>query len=481
MIQERNKSMEFSVRGIGIIKEADIKIDGLTVIAGSNNSGKTTVGRALYSAINAVENLEEKQDMDRASAVIMRILNILKLYRGLLNEYRVVTVNYEGQKNSFIEHILQLDSMLVNQKSDDYIMLVYEFYDIIRKDIMLEYMLEDMKKASPDGYENEAEFRTEWERIKPKGLIECRKALDFVNSFRRQKREDFAYKIIEKTLQIEFMNQVQSISRSDNEQYSIIKLKNQEENLFELYISDDNIDIEKSEFQDGYFDSAYFIDDPYVIEDSQNNHFVDLRNRRDSYVQSRIVNHREDMRRLMRKPEGDKKISETLYQEKQLENVMKQINEIVPGMVSGGTYYTPEMKIKVGNLATGFKIFSIIKKILTENDLSDKTLLILDEPESHLHPEWINRLAEVIVLLVKECNITVLLTTHSPNFLLAVDALMRKYDIRDKCHFYQTEQEEDHRVKYIERTDRLDDVYADFAASFAKMSAIRKKYMNLEE
>ena len=30
MIQERNKSMEFSVRGIGIIKGADIKIDGLT-------------------------------------------------------------------------------------------------------------------------------------------------------------------------------------------------------------------------------------------------------------------------------------------------------------------------------------------------------------------------------------------------------------------------------------------------------------------
>lgn len=40
--------MEFSIRGIGIIKEADIKMDGLTVIAGSNNSGKTTVGRALF-------------------------------------------------------------------------------------------------------------------------------------------------------------------------------------------------------------------------------------------------------------------------------------------------------------------------------------------------------------------------------------------------------------------------------------------------
>ena len=88
----------------------------------------------------------------------------------------------------------------------------------------------------------------------------------------------------------------------------------------------------------------YFIDDPYVIEDPRVYQFIATRKRTDSYVQSRIVNHREDMRRLMRKPEEDKKISETLYQEKQLENVMKQINEIVPGMVSGGTYYTPEMK-----------------------------------------------------------------------------------------------------------------------------------------
>lgn len=474
--------MEFSVRGIGIIKEADIKIDGLTVIAGSNNSGKTTVGRALYSVINAVENLEEKQDMDQSAAIVDRISKILRLYRSLLNEYEYRMLGCSEERNRFITSILDLDHMPIREKTDYYIMLLYQFCDAIREDVLLDYLIGDMKKVPSEFYEeDEKAFCAKWEKIKPKALAECQKARDFVNSFHGQNRKDFACKMAERTLQVEFMNQIQSIGQSDNEQYSIIKLRNQEENLFELYISADNIDIEKSEFQNGYFDSVYFIDDPYVIEDPHVYRFIEPRKRTDSYVQSRIVNHRQDMRRLMRKPEGDKKISETLYQEKQLEKVMKQINEIVPGMVSRGTYYTSEMKIKVGNLATGFKIFSIIKKILTENDLSDKTLLILDEPESHLHPEWINRLAEVIVLLVKECNITVLLTTHSPNFLLAVDALMRKYDIRDKCHFYQTEQEEDHRVKYIERTDSLDDVYADFAASFAKMSAIRKKYMNLED
>lgn len=159
---------------------------------------------------------------------------------------------------------------------------------------------------------------------------------------------------------------------------------------------------------------------------------------------------------------------------------MEKINSIVPGDIVGDTYINAGRKLKVTNLATGFKVFSIIKNILEKGNIDEQSLLVLDEPESHLHPKWINALAEVIVLLVKECNITVLLTTHSPNFLLAIDALMRKYDIREKCHFYQTETiENDFRVNYVEKTDELDDVYAEYAKAFSEMNALRKKYMGL--
>ena len=65
-----------TIRGIGIIKEADIKMDGLTVIAGSNNSGKTTVGRALYAVTSAVEDLAEKQQQDQGKDVFYRIRKI---------------------------------------------------------------------------------------------------------------------------------------------------------------------------------------------------------------------------------------------------------------------------------------------------------------------------------------------------------------------------------------------------------------------
>ena len=46
--------MKLELNNIGIIKKADIKIDGLTVIAGENDSGKSTVGKVLYSLVKSI-------------------------------------------------------------------------------------------------------------------------------------------------------------------------------------------------------------------------------------------------------------------------------------------------------------------------------------------------------------------------------------------------------------------------------------------
>lgn len=288
--------------------------------------------------------------------------------------------------------------------------------------------------------------------------------------------------MIEETLAVEFSNQAQSYITVDEGGISKLEFKNSHKEFYEICISENRILEDKSSFTEGYYDRAYFVDDPYIIEDRITPSYLAAPYVDEKHVQIRIMSHRDKMRRMMRVSDVDRGISETIYREQEIQNVMKKIDAIVPGKVSKGVYQSPTgRKLKVENLATGSKVFSIIKKILTSGDLTDKTLLILDEPESHLHPSWINQLAEVIVLLVKECNMTVLLTTHSPNFLLAVDALMRKYEIREKCHFYQTEFEENNQIKYVEKTDCLDNIYADFAASFAEMNALRKKYMNVEE
>ena len=52
--------MKLKIQNFAKIKEANIVIDGITVIAGENNTGKSTVGKILFSLFNALSNLEEK-------------------------------------------------------------------------------------------------------------------------------------------------------------------------------------------------------------------------------------------------------------------------------------------------------------------------------------------------------------------------------------------------------------------------------------
>ena len=127
-------------------------------------------------------------------------------------------------------------------------------------------------------------------------------------------------------------------------------------------------------------------------------------------------------------------------------------------------------------------MFSIIKMLLNKGEIDNTTMLILDEPEAHLHPKWQNAFAEIIVLLVKEVNVNVLLTTHSPNFMLALDAFMRKYDISEKTNFYQTDIVENEFVQYHCVNDNMGKIYEDFLKYLSEVKMLRNEYLtNTEE
>ena len=46
--------MNLKIENILSIKKADIAIDGLTVIAGVNDSGKSTIGKALFCLVKSI-------------------------------------------------------------------------------------------------------------------------------------------------------------------------------------------------------------------------------------------------------------------------------------------------------------------------------------------------------------------------------------------------------------------------------------------
>ena len=68
--------MQIRLKNIGIVKDSTITLDGLTVITGRNNSGKTTVGKALYSLLDAVSNIQRKAENDKCVYVINHLSNL---------------------------------------------------------------------------------------------------------------------------------------------------------------------------------------------------------------------------------------------------------------------------------------------------------------------------------------------------------------------------------------------------------------------
>ena len=61
--------MKLFLKNIGKIDEASVEIDGITIIAGENNTGKSTVGRTLFSVFNSFYNIDEQIKVERIKSV----------------------------------------------------------------------------------------------------------------------------------------------------------------------------------------------------------------------------------------------------------------------------------------------------------------------------------------------------------------------------------------------------------------------------
>jgi predicted ATPase len=193
--------------------------------------------------------------------------------------------------------------------------------------------------------------------------------------------------------------------------------------IFEVLEFDDLIvALDKNNLSIPYsIQNAIYIDTPMMIsvEDSHNEHWNDLNEL------------------LLEKGNKNNKYSSIISK------------EIIQGdvVVEEGLYSADDFKFKrndgsVFNLldvATGIKSFSILQLLLKKGILNDKTLLIIDEPESNLHPQWIIEYARIIVMLNKELGVKFFLASHNPDMVSAIRYISEKEEILENVNFYLAE------------------------------------------
>ncbi|HHD77776.1 MAG TPA: hypothetical protein ENK97_03225 [Campylobacteraceae bacterium] len=127
-------------------------------------------------------------------------------------------------------------------------------------------------------------------------------------------------------------------------------------------------------------------------------------------------------------------------------SLLDQIESIIKGKFTkddfGDFVFVKEnKKVPIINTATGIKQFGILQKLIENNYLHQKSIVIFDEPEVHLHPKWQLKMAELIVMLVQN-GVKIVVNSHSPYMIEALKRYAER-DNRDnidnKTNFYLAE------------------------------------------
>lgn len=405
--------MKIELNNICKISHCNITLDGITVIAGENGTGKSTVGKALYSVFNSFYNLKEQIRKTRKSS--------------LYSVFRKYNDNDRYMRDSYI-----------------YGNIVDELIDKAEKFVNNEDLLQKHISSFVDESE---EFIVLDENIDE--LIAA------VLSVLKIEEKQLICRILQNRISSEFNSQVSNLYNEDaNKIKMTIKGNTVEINL-------ENNEITSCNGVMDLYANAIYIDDPYIIYPQ-----------RRFFASSSYYDHKSELKEKLMSLDNENNVIDDIITNEKLNNIYTKIEDICEGNLSfflnRSFYILPNgKKLDIQNVATGLTTFVIIKTLLQRGIIKEKGLIILDEPETHLHPKWQLLFAEIVVLLQKEFNLTILLNTHSPYFLEAIQVYSEKYEIDKKCKYYLSDNDKTNNVFVInDVTDNVDLIYKKLASPF---------------
>lgn len=385
--------MKLSLKNIGKIEDASIEINGITSIAGENNTGKSTVGRTLFSVFNSFHDMDVKIKEER----IRGVKNVINLIYQNTSSKRLVSFNTRRLAKDIIDASEELQDDM--QTLEDMVIAYISRYD--------KSFEENVKKLNLE----------EW-------FSRLRNLLTIPE-------EDIFKAVLEKTMDGEFNGQINNIY---SDKSGSIQLQIQDKTI-DIRVHDNKVeDINESI---PLFAEAIYLDDPFILDD---NHALYYRGG------VGIMNHKTHLKHKLLYSQEEANLVEEIVVNNKLDTIYKKISQVCSGEIIMDNYASlgyqrkdSDKVLDIRNLSAGLKTFVILKELLQNGSIEYNGTIILDEPEIHLHPEWQLIFAELIVLLHKEFGMHILLNTHSPYFLRAIQVYSAKHEVADRCKYYLAE------------------------------------------
>lgn len=390
--------MKLTISNFAKISHAEIEFDGFTVIAGNNNTGKSTAGKILYAMFRALSQLERRVERERIKTIVKafnRIPSVLlsdeTAKQVLLGETTVDNVLPPDTdpffKRSAEKTVADAQNAPFNSVAAS---LIYRVFDCV--------------------------FHHQYRPLQP-----CERDTQLVLRVNGQNNT------------IDFQQNGSIVTHNPTRLVKVVRLIATPEILSLVNVRD----ILSNDSYSNVFDK-------YTLELAQ-----------ELVKGSRLS------------------AIEEITARKELESVIPLLNDFISGSFrpdSENEYalYEPghDHPTKAANLSMGLKFFVLLRFMLERGILSERDVLILDEPENHLHPELQVVYAQVLVQLQKKFNLTILVTSHSQFFVNALQRFCISEDIAEKTHFYISK--EDATRKGLYTFEDCGSVASDIFRSFNK-------------
>lgn len=414
--------MKIELNNIGPFVEASVDIDGITVVAGENGTGKSTIGKTLYAMFNAFYLYKKHIKNKRVDNLELLIDNYV--LSSFSNSYEY---NYEEEKTQqFLEHIVEHLNEYLNDESK---------------------LKNDLRDYYKVGDTDEEDMIDEIS----KDIVESLKLSDDI----------ILESIVDEAFEGEFYYEISNkLSKDASAAELFIKDKSIRVNFSGNFVSEipEHFELTKK---------IVYIDDPYVLDDLNDYaHFIPFRIQKNE-------NHRNAL--LSKLKRGNQDSIEKIKIKNKLSSIFEKLDGIKVGeMFLDKTvfkYNDPSMDVDfdVRNIATGLKSFVILKTLLENGSIEQNGIIIFDEPETHLHPKWQLVLAELIVLIQKEFNMHILINTHSPYFMRAIEVYSGKHETAKTTKYYLAKHE--NGISCIEDvTDSKEKIYGLLAEPLDRLS-----------
>lgn len=388
--------MQLYLENIGKVNTAKVDINTITVIAGKNGTGKSTISQSLFSIFNSFYQYHNVIDLERRHSL-----------ESLFSYVRHGFFDKEFRLSDLIDDI-------VNVVDEQELVNIFESYTV-----KSEFYLEIISK-----------------------IVEINKADEQI----------ILNEIVNRIFSDTFNNHITNIN---NDLPGKILLTFHNEKNIELIIQ--NSEIVEFDSPLNLSTEIVYIDNPLDLNYEPMFLFASRRSR--YFLRSK---NRKQLLHLQYNRDVLDVIDKAILNEK-LATVFNNIDAILGNDIKmfATTRKNSEDKLSLNSLSSGIKTFYLLRRLIENGTISENGTIILDEPEVHLHPEFQIRFAEIIILLQKELNLHILINTHSPYMVEALESYVEKYDVKEG-KFYTIQLDNNESV-LTDVTNDTSIIYADLA------------------